>query len=193
MQDPRPDRNFGFLVHDVARLMRVAYDRRTRELGLTRSQWWVLNHLYFNEGITQSELADVLDIEKPTLGRLLDRLEGKGWLERRADPADRRAKRVYLTGNVQSLMRVLRHLAADLRAQALDARSDDSPTSELDPTTCPLALIPAAALKRPPSVPKSTMPPDGVHTNARPSGSPGGLMPTTCVLALIPNGRLRLE
>jgi DNA-binding MarR family transcriptional regulator len=120
MQDPRPDRNFGFLVHDVARLMRVAYDRRTRELGLTRSQWWVLNNLYFNEGITQSELADLLDIEKPTLGRLLDRLEGKGWLERRADPADRRAKRVYLTGNVQSLMRALRHLAADLRAQALD-------------------------------------------------------------------------
>ena len=120
MQDPSPDRNFGFLVHDVARLMRVAYDRRTRELGLTRSQWWVLNHLYFNEGITQSELADVLDIEKPTLGRLLDRLEGKGWLERRADRADRRAKRVYLTGNVQVMMRTLRHLAADLRAQALD-------------------------------------------------------------------------
>ena len=119
MQDPRPDRNFGFLVHDVARLMRVAYDRRTRELGLTRSQWWVLNNLYFNQGITQSELADLLDIEKPTLGRLLDRLEAKGWLERRADPADRRAKRVYLTGNVQSLMRALRHLAADLRAQAL--------------------------------------------------------------------------
>jgi DNA-binding MarR family transcriptional regulator len=120
MQDPRPDRNFGFLVHDVARLMRVAYDRRTRDLGLTRSQWWVLNNLYFNQGITQSELADLLDIEKPTLGRLLDRLEGKGWLERRADPIDRRAKRVYLTGNVQSLMQALRRLAADLRAQALD-------------------------------------------------------------------------
>jgi DNA-binding MarR family transcriptional regulator len=120
MQDPRPDRNFGFLVHDVARLMRVAYDRRTRDLGLTRSQWWVLNNLYFNQGITQSELADLLDIEKPTLGRLLDRLEGKGWLERRSDPIDRRAKRVYLTGNVQSLMQALRRLAADLRAQALD-------------------------------------------------------------------------
>jgi MarR family transcriptional regulator for hemolysin len=120
MLEPQPDRNFGFLVHDVARLLRVAYDRRTRELGLTRSQWWVLNHLYFNEGITQSELADVLDVEKPTLGRLLDRLEDKGWLERRADPSDRRAKRVYLTGNVQGLMRALRRLAADLRAQALD-------------------------------------------------------------------------
>ena len=119
MQDPRPDQNFGFLVHDVARLMRVAYDRRTRELGLTRSQWWVLNNLYFNEGITQSALADLLDIEKPTLGRLLDRLEGKGWLERRGDPSDRRAKRVYLTGNVQDLMRTLRRLAADLRAKAL--------------------------------------------------------------------------
>ena len=120
MHDPHPDRNVGFLVHDVARLLRVAYDRRTRELGLTRSQWWVLNHLYFHEGITQSELAEVLDIEKPTLGRLLDRIEDKGWLERRADPSDRRAKRVYLTGNVQGLMRALRVLAADLRAQALD-------------------------------------------------------------------------
>jgi MarR family transcriptional regulator for hemolysin len=120
MQEPRPDRNFGFLVHDVARLLRVAYDRRTRELGLTRSQWWVLNHLYFHEGITQSELAEVLDIEKPTLGRLLDRLEDKGWLERRGDPTDRRAKRVYLTRNVQGLMRALRVLAADLRAHALE-------------------------------------------------------------------------
>ena len=120
MEDPRPDQNLGFLVHDVARLMRVAYDRRTRELGLTRSQWWVLNNLYFNEGITQSELADLLDVEKPTLGRLLDRLEGKGWLERRGDPLDRRAKRLYLTGNVQDLMRTLRRLAADLRASALD-------------------------------------------------------------------------
>jgi DNA-binding MarR family transcriptional regulator len=120
MKDPGPDRNFGFLVHDVARLLRVAYDRRTRELGLTRSQWWVLNHLYFHEGITQSELAELLDVEKPTLGRLLDRLEGKGWLERRPDPCDRRAKRVYLTGNVQGLMRALRVLAADLRADALD-------------------------------------------------------------------------
>ncbi|MGH6900248.1 MAG: MarR family winged helix-turn-helix transcriptional regulator [Geminicoccaceae bacterium] len=132
MQDPRPDQNFGFLVHDVARLMRVAYDRRTRELGLTRSQWWVLNNLYFNQGITQSELADLLDIEKPTLGRLLDRLEDKGWLERRGDRSDRRAKRVYLTGNVQGLMRTLRRLAADLRATALDGLDEVERAQLLD-------------------------------------------------------------
>jgi MarR family transcriptional regulator for hemolysin len=119
MQEPRPDRNLGFLVHDVARLMRTAYDRRAKTLGLTRSQWWVLNHLYFNEGITQSALADLLDVEKPTLGRLLDRLETKGWLARQADRHDRRAKRVHLTGEVQVLMRALREVAAGLREDAL--------------------------------------------------------------------------
>jgi MarR family transcriptional regulator for hemolysin len=120
MQEPRPDRNFGFLVHDVARLMRTAYDRRVRALDLTRSQWWVLTHLYFNEGITQSALADLLDVEKPTLGRLLDRLEAKGWLARQADSHDRRAKRIYLTGEVQGLMRTLRGIAAGLREDALE-------------------------------------------------------------------------
>ena len=67
-------RNFGFLLTDVARLMRTIYDRRVKSLGLTRSQWWVLNNLFRNQGVTQSELADLLEIEKPTLGRLLDRL-----------------------------------------------------------------------------------------------------------------------
>ena len=120
MQEPRPDHNLGFLVHDVARLMRVAYDRRAKALGLTRSQWWVLNNLYFNDGITQSELADLLDVEKPTLGRLLDRLEVKGWIAREADRHDRRAKRVHLTGEVQAVMRALRTIAAGLRNDALE-------------------------------------------------------------------------
>jgi MarR family transcriptional regulator, transcriptional regulator for hemolysin len=120
MQEPRPDHNLGFLVHDVARLMRVAYDRRAKALGLTRSQWWVLNHLYFNDGIIQSELADLLDVEKPTLGRLLDRLEVKGWVARQADRHDRRAKRVHLTGEVQAVMRALRGIAAGLRNDALE-------------------------------------------------------------------------
>ena len=61
-------RNFGFILNDVARLLRTAFDRRVRSLGLTRSQWWVLNHLFRNDGTTQSELADILEIEKATLG-----------------------------------------------------------------------------------------------------------------------------
>lgn len=132
MDEPGPDRNFGFLVHDVARLMRTAYDRRTRALGLTRSQWWVLNHVYFNQGISQSELADLLDIEKPSLGRLLDRLAAKGWLERRPDPDDRRVRRVYLTGEVQEVMRALRGLASGLRAEALEGLGEAERTRFLE-------------------------------------------------------------
>lgn len=113
------DRNFGFLIHDIARMMRIHFDRRGRELGLTRSQWWVLTGLYANEGVTQSELAEYMDIEKATLGRLLDRLEEKDWIERKADKSDRRIKRVYLTDTVQSLMRQLRAIGAEVRKDSL--------------------------------------------------------------------------
>lgn len=112
-------RNFGFLLNDVARLMRTAYDRRVRSLGLTRSQWWVLNHLFRRDGVTQTELAETLEIEKPTLGRLLDRLEAKGWVRRAADPRDGRAWRVFLTDEVEPAMRELRRAAAELRRDAL--------------------------------------------------------------------------
>jgi DNA-binding MarR family transcriptional regulator len=112
-------RNFGFLLNDVARLLRTTYDRRVKALGLTRSQWWVLTHLYRGDGVTQTELAETLEIEKPTLGRLLDRLEAKGWVRRAADARDRRAWRVYLTDEVEPAMRTLRTVAAELRRDAL--------------------------------------------------------------------------
>ena len=118
------DRNFGFLLHDVARLMRTVFDRRGKELGLTRSQWWVLTMLYAKEGVTQSELADFMELEKATLGRLLDRLEEKGWVERRTDVLDRRVNRLYLTDKVQEVMRALRKTAADVRNDALGDMGD---------------------------------------------------------------------
>ena len=118
-------RNFGFILHDVARLLRVTYDRRVRELGLTRSQWWVLTHLYRKDGLTQSELADVLELEKPSLCRLLDRLEAKGWVRRETDPSDRRAKRIYLTEQVEPPMQVMREIAAGVREDALSGLSAD--------------------------------------------------------------------
>jgi DNA-binding MarR family transcriptional regulator len=112
-------RNFGFILHDVARLLRTTFDRRVRELGLTRSQWWVLNHLFRNNGVTQSELAEILEVEKPTLGRLLDRLEQKGWVRREADANDRRAKRVFLTQEVEPAIKTMRAAAADMRRDAV--------------------------------------------------------------------------
>ena len=112
-------RNFGFLLNDVARLMRTAYDRRIRKLGLTRAQWWVLTHLYRSNGVSQTELAETLEIEKPTLGRLLDRLEAKGWVRREHDASDRRVWRVHLTEEVESALRTMRKIAAELRRDAL--------------------------------------------------------------------------
>ncbi|MEK6245892.1 MAG: MarR family transcriptional regulator [Pseudomonadota bacterium] len=112
-------RNFGFLLNDVARLLRTAYDRRIRKLGLTRAQWWVLTHLFRGDGVSQSELAETLEIEKPTLGRLLDRLEAKGWVRREHDARDRRVWRVHLTDEVEPALRTMRALAAELRRDAL--------------------------------------------------------------------------
>ena len=112
-------RNFGYLVNDVARLMRTVYDRRVRGLGLTRSQWWVLNHIFRHPGVTQSELAAILEIERATLGRLLDRLQAKGWVRRAHDAHDRRAWRVHLTAAAEPAMRKLRKQAFGLRRDAL--------------------------------------------------------------------------
>jgi MarR family transcriptional regulator, transcriptional regulator for hemolysin len=112
-------RNFGFILNDVARLMRIVFDRRVKSLGLTRSQWWVLNHLFRNNGATQSELAEILEIEKATLGRLLDRMQAKGWIRREEHATDRRAKQVYLTEEVEPAVKAMRAAAAELRRDAL--------------------------------------------------------------------------
>ncbi len=118
-------RNFGFILNDVARMMRNIFDRRVKALGLTRSQWWVLNHLFRNNGATQSELADILEIEKATLGRLLDRMETKGWIRREDHATDRRAKRVFLTNEVEPAVKTMRAAAADLRRDALGSFDND--------------------------------------------------------------------
>ena len=116
-------RNFGFILHDVARLLRTTFDRRVKSLGLTRSQGWVLNHLFRKDGMTQSDIADLLQVEKATLGRLLDRLEAKGWVRREADAADRRVKRVFLTEEVAPALKAMRTAAADVRREALSGLS----------------------------------------------------------------------
>jgi len=133
------DRNIGFVMHDVARLMRTGFDRRVRQLGLTRSQWWVLTFLYRREGVTQSELAIDLDIEKATLGRLLDRLEARGWVARQADARDRRIRRLYLTPAVAELMATMRQIAADMRIEALGG---------IDPAECELLVDTLLKIKR---------------------------------------------
>ena len=88
---------FGFLIHDVSRLRRVVVDRSLKPLGITRSQWWVLAFLSRRDGMTQTALAADLDLTTVAIGGLLDRMEDAGFVERRADRNDGRARRVYLT------------------------------------------------------------------------------------------------
>jgi DNA-binding MarR family transcriptional regulator len=88
---------FGFLIHDVSRLRRIVIDRALKPVGITRSQWWVLSFLGRRDGMTQTALALDLDLTKVAVGGLLDRMEGSGFIERRADQRDGRIKRVYLT------------------------------------------------------------------------------------------------
>jgi MarR family transcriptional regulator for hemolysin len=114
----------GFVVHDVARMMRWQFDRRASGLKLTRSQWSVLAHLLRTDGIQQKELAEQMDITAITLTGLLDRMEREGWVERRADPIDRRAKRIYLTEKVAPVTKELRSLAREVRKSALQGLSD---------------------------------------------------------------------
>jgi DNA-binding MarR family transcriptional regulator len=87
----------GYMLSDVARLMRTVFDRRVREIGLTRSQWLVLSRLHRMPGASQSELADMLEVDRASAGRMLDRMEKNGWVVRRADSNDRRINRLHLT------------------------------------------------------------------------------------------------
>ena len=108
---PDDERHIGFLISDVARLMRTAFDRRVRGLGLTRSQWLVINRLHRWPGATQSELAEMLEVEKATAGRMVDRMEKKGWVVRRPDAADRRVNRLHLTAEADLIQMQLSDIA----------------------------------------------------------------------------------
>jgi DNA-binding MarR family transcriptional regulator len=99
---------FGFLIHDVSRLRRIVVDRALKPLGITRSQWWVLAFLSRHDGMTQTSLAADLDLTKVAIGGLCDRMEASGYVERRADPNDGRARRVFLTNAGKELVGTIR-------------------------------------------------------------------------------------
>jgi MarR family transcriptional regulator for hemolysin len=106
------DRTLGFLVADIARLLRRNMDRRLQTLGLTQAQWRAIVHLSRSEGMTQAALAESLEIQPITLTRLIDRMETAGWVERRTHPLDRRAVQLYLTAQCEPILEQLHTLGA---------------------------------------------------------------------------------
>jgi MarR family transcriptional regulator, transcriptional regulator for hemolysin len=124
---PQPlKREFAFTIMDVARLLKTYADQRARQFGVSRAQWAVLMRIDRNEGLKQSELAEMLDLQPITLTRLLDRLADNGLIERRADPSDRRANRLYLKPAAKPLLGRLGDLGTDMMETVLDGISSNS-------------------------------------------------------------------
>jgi MarR family transcriptional regulator, transcriptional regulator for hemolysin len=113
---PNTDDYIGVVISDVARLIRTAFDRRVRELGITRAQWLALTRLHRRPGVSQSELADLMEVERASAGRMIDRMEANGWVERRALNGDRR---VYLTEEAERVHRRIWRVAEETVEGAL--------------------------------------------------------------------------
>jgi DNA-binding MarR family transcriptional regulator len=110
---------FGYTIADIQRLLRRVFDRRAGDLGLTRAQWMALSRIERAEGLTQTELAQELDMETIAVGRVLDRLQAAGFVERRADPDDRRCWRLYRAPKSDEVMAGMKVIAGQLREEVL--------------------------------------------------------------------------
>jgi MarR family transcriptional regulator for hemolysin len=119
------DQRLGFLMHDVSRLRRVAFDEFMKPFGVTRSQWWVLAYLSRHDGMIQSDLADMLDLGKAALGGLIDRLEISGLIERRSDASDRRVKRIYLASKGTQLIKEMHRRSHEMSERILEGLDDE--------------------------------------------------------------------
>lgn len=114
-----PRQSIGFIINDVARLIRRNFNRRVQHLGLTQAQWQVLAHLSRNEGMRQIQLADALEMQPISVARIIDRMESSGWVARKPDPADRRAFNLFVTSKATPILEQMRELGAETRSQAL--------------------------------------------------------------------------
>src|SRR5262249_22942622 len=133
MAPARNNRELAFSINDVARLLRTYADHEARRFGMTRAKWAVLARLDRSEGLKQAELAEMLDLQPISLTRLLDGLADNGLIERRPDPDDRRAKRLFLTAAARPLLGQLTELGEDLMATALAGLPPPPPPPPLPP------------------------------------------------------------
>lgn len=113
------ERAFGFVLHEAARLLSKRFDQKARAIGLTRAQCSVLFRLSMQEGMNQARLAELMEMEPISLARLVDRMEQAGWIERRTDPADRRARRLYMTAKAKPVYERMIAVGLETRGEAL--------------------------------------------------------------------------
>lgn len=117
---------FVLLMRTVPRDWRAAIDRRLAPLGLSQAKWQPLLYLLrAEEPPTQADIARFLEVESPTVVRLLDRLEADGWIRRKTCPGDRRARRIHLTDRARVLGHDIEGAVMDVRSQLLGSVTPD--------------------------------------------------------------------
>ncbi len=125
MIEPSSTRGMGLALMHVTRLLRKHFDRRAVRFELTRSQWRALRTIHHHEGLSQTELADLLELEPIPVGRVIDRLEESAYVERRPDPNDRRRWCLHLTNKAREVLSDIHEIADGLRADALTGVAKD--------------------------------------------------------------------
>ena len=125
-------RNFGFLLKDISRLYTKRFEERAQEIGVTLPQCKALAYLSRNEGVNQVRLAELTDIDPMSLVRILDRMEADGWIERRFDPSDRRAKRLYSKSKAKPVLEEIRRVGDQTRVETLGKLSAQQRDTLLD-------------------------------------------------------------
>ncbi|MGH6888844.1 MAG: MarR family winged helix-turn-helix transcriptional regulator [Rhizomicrobium sp.] len=126
------DRDLLILLHDVARLLRTRFDQRARARGMTRAQWVILARVHATPGLSQNELASLLEVEPISVGRLIDRLESRGLVERRSDPADRRIWRLHLLAAAEPVLEEISKAREVLGAELLEGVDQETRTEMVD-------------------------------------------------------------
>jgi DNA-binding MarR family transcriptional regulator len=129
------DISFGYLLNDITLLFRKHFDRRAVKFGLTRAQWRATKMLYHREGLRQTELAEFLEMEPIAVGRVIDRLQAAGFVERRPDPKDRRAWRLYTTAQASGVVDDMERIARQLRRECTAGISYEEMMQAMDVLT----------------------------------------------------------
>ncbi|HXL98823.1 MAG TPA: MarR family transcriptional regulator [Rhizomicrobium sp.] len=114
------------VLNDVARLMKTRFDQRARAFGMTRAQWIILARLNRQPGLSQNEMAAICEVEPITVGRMIDRLEARGLVERRADPADRRIRRLHLLPAAKPILEEIWSYKDALHGEIVDGLSEET-------------------------------------------------------------------
>jgi Transcriptional regulators len=122
---------FGFLLHDAARLLRRRFEMRGSEYGLSAAQWRALARLVKFGPMPQARLADLLEIEPISVSRLIDRMEQAGWVTREADETDRRAKLIVATEKSKDAFSAIKAIAGDVYENAMTGLSEAERTAFL--------------------------------------------------------------